>query len=805
MTTSGFARISPPAILAVSLTLLLLFFAGVPTDSLLLTPWSTVGFLALGSVLWSKQLAKPVPAVQWCGSAIVLLIGLVTSTEHMFNLNPGFDRLLFPASLSNTALHPGRPGPLMSLHFCLAGIALFLFGTRRTIPAAIRESVTVVAGTLSYFGTIGFFLGRTEQGLFASMSPLSGLLAMLGCTAILVSAPGGLLVPLLRDSGPAGLIARRLTPVPLVFPVMTMLLRATLRRLGVPESPAAGSIYTAVDVLAAFAILWFSGLKVLTVDTMRRQAEDELRRSRDDLDVRVQLRTSELTEANRQLAVEVINRQRAQAEVQQTIAMLNSLIEACPLAICAFNLDGSLRKSNAAADALELAVRPECREMAARAALGEPISSAEISLESQERTVYCTVWASPILTADAMPDGAVVMAADVSERRALESQMQQAQRLESLGVLAGGIAHDFNNLLTGVIGNASLLQDHFPDDSAEAEMCRSLLSAGQSMATLTSQMLAYSGRGRFVIVSIDLSRQVEQITPLLHASIPKNVQLRLGLQDLLPHVDADPGQMQQVIMNLIVNAAEAIGSEQGIVEVRTMTRRVGVEELRAPETGEPLPPGQYVALVVRDSGCGMDQQTLERIFDPFFTTKFAGRGLGLSAVLGIVRSHRGALTVESRPGEGATFCVVLPASERQPVVAEPAPASLSTGSGVVLIVDDEELVRATASAVLEKAGYEVLLAEDGEQALAVLELRRGRIDLVLLDMTMPVLSGEETLDRLLARWPRAGILATSGYDEQESRRRLGRRVAGFIHKPYNAAQLTTQVAEAMQRSRAAHS
>ena len=805
MTTSRFARTSSLTILFVSLTMLLLISAGIPMNSLLLTPWSTVGFLALGSVLWSKQQAKPISGVHWCGSAIVLLIGLVTSAEHLFNLNPGFDRLLFPGSLSSTALHPGRPGPLMSLHFCLTGVALFLFGTQRTIPAAIRESVTVVAGTLSYFGTIGFFLGRTQQGLFAAMSPLSGLLAILGCTAILASAPGGLLVPLLRDSGPAGLIARRLTPVPLVFPVLTMLLRATLRRLGVPESPAAASIYTAVDVLAAFAILWFSGLRVLAVDTMRRQAEDELRRSRDDLDARVQLRTSELTEANRQLAVEVINRQRAQAEVQQTNAMLNSLIEACPLAICAFNLDGSVRKSNAAADALELAVRPECREMAARAALGEPISSAEISLDSQARTVYCSVWASPILTADAMPDGAVVMAADVSERRALESQMQQAQRLESLGVLAGGIAHDFNNLLTGVIGNASLLQDHFPDESAEAEMCRSLLSAGQSMATLTSQMLAYSGRGRFVIASIDLSRQVEQITPLLHASIPKNVQLRLGLQDLIPRVDADPGQMQQVIMNLIVNAAEAIGSEQGIVEVRTLTRRVGEDELRAPETGEPLPAGQYVALVVRDSGCGMDQQTLERIFDPFFTTKFAGRGLGLSAVLGIVRSHRGALTVESRRGEGATFSVVLPASERQLVVAEPAPVSLSTGSGVVLIVDDEELVRATASAVLEKAGYEVLLAEDGERALAVLESRRGRIDLVLLDLTMPVLSGEETLDRLLARWPRAGILATSGYDEQESRRRLGRRVAGFIHKPYNAAQLTTQVAEAMQRSRAAHS
>ena len=178
--------------------------------------------------------------------------------------------------------------------------------------------------------------------------------------------------------------------------------------------------------------------------------------------------------------------------------------------------------------------------------------------------------------------------------------------------------------------------------------------------------------------------------------------------------------------------------------------------------------------MVSDSGCGMDQQTQERIFDPFFTTKFAGRGLGLSAVLGIVRSHRGALTVESKPGDGATFSVFLPVSERQPApVEQPGAVSVSRGSGVVLIVDDEELVRTTASMVLERAGYEVLVAEDGEKALAILESRKGRVALVLLDMTMPVLSGEETLDRLLTLWPRAGVLATSGYDEQEARSRLG--------------------------------
>jgi signal transduction histidine kinase/CheY-like chemotaxis protein len=805
MTTSSSARACIAAILFASVAMLVLASAGVRMTRPFLPPWSSVAFLSLGLVLWTQTRAEPSRAVTRVGAGITLAIGLIFSAEHLYQVDLGFDRLLFPHELMAAAQYPGRPGPLMCFHFCLIGLALFLIGTERKALAATREAVTVVAGTLSYFGLAGYLMGTNQQGIFATMSPVAAVIAMLGCITILAIAPGGLLVPLLRDPGPAGLIARRLMPVPMILPLLTMLVRAGLHRSGIIDGAIGGTVYTAVDVLAAVGILWFCGRKVMAVDALRCRAEEELRQSRDDLDIRVQLRTHELTQANRLLAVEIANRHRAQAELQQINAMLNSLIEACPLAICAFNLDGSVRKSNAAADALQLANSKECRDIAGRAARGEPIASAELTLEAQSKTVHCSVWASPILSADAMPEGAVVMAADVSEQRALETRIQQAQRLESLGVLAGGIAHDFNNLLTGVIGNASLLQDQFPENSSEADMCRSLMSASQSMANLTSQMLAYAGRGRFVVASIDLSRQVERIVPLLHASIPKNVQLRLSLQDLQSRVDADAGQMQQIIMNLVVNAAEAIGTEQGVVEVSTATQRFGQEELRAPQTGEPLPGGSYIALTVRDTGCGMDRQTQDRIFDPFFSTKFAGRGLGLSAVLGIVRSHRGALTVESKPGSGATFRVFLPASERQQVPVAPPVATVSTGSGVVLIVDDEELVRATASVVLERAGYQVLLAEDGEKALGILESRKGRIDLVLLDMTMPVLSGEETLGRLLARWPRAGVLASSGYDEQEARRRLGRRVAGFIHKPYSAAELTAQVATAMHRSRAAHS
>ena len=240
--------------------------------------------------------------------------------------------------------------------------------------------------------------------------------------------------------------------------------------------------------------------------------------------------------------------------------------------------------------------------------------------------------------------------------------MRETQKLESLGLLAGGIAHDFNNLLTGVIGNASLLSDEFPAGSPQAEKVQGLILAAERMARLTSQMLAYSGRGHFVIEPVDLSKQVIQITSLIQASIPKNVELRLSLANNLPLVEVDVSQLQQIIMNLVINAAESIGNGEGTVELRTELETIGEEHLKAnlartlPQTGE------YVAVTVEDTGCGMDESTRSRIFDPFFTTKFTGRGLGLSSVLGIVRGHKGLITVDTYPGAGTKFRVFFPVS-----------------------------------------------------------------------------------------------------------------------------------------------
>jgi CheY-like chemotaxis protein/two-component sensor histidine kinase len=318
------------------------------------------------------------------------------------------------------------------------------------------------------------------------------------------------------------------------------------------------------------------------------------------------------------------------------------------------------------------------------------------------------------------------------------------------------------------------------------------------MARLTGQMLAYSGRGRFVIEPVDLSRHVIQIVSLIQASIPKTVELRLSLDNNLPVIDADASQLQQVIMNLVINAAEAIATPQGVVEVKTGVQDVGDQELRANVTRQEVSAGPYVILTVQDNGQGMDPATQARIFDPFFTTKFTGRGLGLAAVLGIVRGHEGLLTVDSHRGAGTTFRVFFPLARGQRPEAPVPQAVAEQGSGTVLVVDDEELVRNTAKLALARAGYRVVLASDGQEAVRVFASRAAEIDLVLLDMTMPVMGGEEAVRHMTEVRPDVRVLASSGYDQREAQQRFGGRIAGFLQKPYTAAHLTGKVGQILR-------
>jgi PAS domain S-box-containing protein len=393
---------------------------------------------------------------------------------------------------------------------------------------------------------------------------------------------------------------------------------------------------------------------------------------------------------------------------------------------------------------------------------------------------------------------------DVTERKQAEEALRQAQKTESLGVLAGGIAHDFNNLLVAMIGQTSLAAAQLPLGSPARAHIEKAVTAAERAADLTRQMLAYSGRGQFEIRLLDLNKLIQENLHLFEVAVPKHVQLNSELARPLPLISADPGQMQQVIMNLIINAAEAIGERPGDVRVTTGTHEMSADDTPAWQyTGRPLEPGRYVSLTVQDNGNGMDAATLGKIFDPFFTTKFTGRGLGLAAVLGIVRGHKGGLRVESEPGRGTTFKLFFPAggetgrvSGEEPTRAAPAESEPpnQSASSMILVIDDEEPVREAVTDILEMEGLPVITAASGEEGLRLYRERAADIRLVLLDLSMPGLSGEETFHALKQINPEVRVVVSSGYQQVEATARFeGLGLAGFIQKPYDASTLITEI------------
>jgi signal transduction histidine kinase/ActR/RegA family two-component response regulator len=386
----------------------------------------------------------------------------------------------------------------------------------------------------------------------------------------------------------------------------------------------------------------------------------------------------------------------------------------------------------------------------------------------------------------------------LAERQRSEEKMLQKQKLESLGVLAGGVAHDFNNLLTGILGNASLALDTVAPGAPVVRMLQDVVEASERAAHLTKQLLAYAGKGRFFVQPVDLSDVVRDISNLIRSSIPKNAQIRLDLAESLPCIEADGAQIQQLVMNLVINAAEAIPENRaGNVIVTTLLQQVDESYLTQVGGIGEIAPGEYVALEVHDTGIGMEPDTLARIFDPFFTTKFAGRGLGLAATHGIVRGHKGLLRVYTTPGQGSTFKVLFPAMAQSPPAAElTPPVSLKSARrlGTVLVIDDEEVVRRSAKAALERGGYDIVLAENGTEGIQLFQALGSKIALVLLDLTMPGPGGEEVLRQIKASSADARVILSSGYNEVEVIQRFtGKGLAGFLQKPYTAAALIQAV------------
>ena len=382
--------------------------------------------------------------------------------------------------------------------------------------------------------------------------------------------------------------------------------------------------------------------------------------------------------------------------------------------------------------------------------------------------------------------------AAAEEKAQFERRLQETQKLESLGILAGGVAHDFNNLLTGILGNTSLAQMDLPETSPVQANLTAIEKTSRRAAELCKQMLAYSGKGRFVLQRLDLSEIVEDTAQLVRPSISRHAVIEFDLARKLPTISGDATQMRQIIMNLVLNASDALGDDPGVISLKTGVIQADAAYLAGTMLSPHVAPGEYVFLEIRDTGCGMSPETLSKIFNPFFTTKFTGRGLGLAAVLGIVRGHGGAMKVSSEAGEGSTFRLLLP-SVGEPVDArppEPPAPQVSRGSGTVLVADDEAAVRLVASRLLEIFGYSVVLAKDGREALELFTKSPDDFTVILMDLTMPRMDGLEAFAEMRRVRGDIPVVLMSGYNEQDAISRFaGQELTAFVQKPFSPAEL----------------
>jgi len=503
---------------------------------------------------------------------------------------------------------------------------------------------------------------------------------------------------------------------------------------------------------------------------------------------------------------------RTAADLATAAREYRLLVDGSPTLICRFRADGALTFAN---DTLREFVGPA--ETVARLGLTADREMAEIELACQDlggRTRWFQ-WTSRAIGTAA--DGATeyqAVGVDVTarraaeeQRRAIERQMFQSAKLESLGVIAGGVAHDFNNILTGVLGNVELAAHELPPGSPAAVYLERAADAAVRAADLNHQLLAYAGKGKFLVRPIDANELLAQTVELVRLSVPKKVEVRLPPSAPLPLVIGDESQLQQVLMNLIINAGDAIGDRPGVITLRTAVADIDAAALTDSSTGRPAKPGRYVTVQVSDTGSGMDAATKAKIFEPFFTTKFTGRGLGLAAVQGIIRGHGGALAVETEFGHGTTFTVFLP-EHIPPLAADPpdgTPAEeisvdriaprANARRNTVLVVDDEDSVRELTAVILRQIGWNVLTAANGRLGVDVFRTHSDAIACAILDLTMPEMDGMEAMSALRMERPRLPVLLCTGYAEDAVTTTATAAPTGVLLKPFRPADLRQALAE----------
>jgi PAS domain S-box-containing protein len=539
--------------------------------------------------------------------------------------------------------------------------------------------------------------------------------------------------------------------------------------------------------------------QILRDITERRESEQRIRKLAQELERKVKVQGEELLESG---------------------AMVKGIIEYAPAAVALKSLEGRFLivnprmetmlgrsqaelagKGNREIFPAELATRLNERE--------ERVLGLRQAVEVEEQWTHADgglhdylIHVFPLVDALGQCWGVGIIGTDVTERRRADQVLLQSQKMESLGLLAGGIAHDFNNLLGALQGNLDLAKLELAGTGAVPEPLRQMEGVVDHATRLVGQILTYAGRAPFKLEPLDLNQLVEEMIHLLRASISPQAVICYDPDPDLARIEGDASQIQQVVMNLVLNASEALGESAGTITIRTGMEFLGGPYLRSVYEGQELAPGMHVSLEVADTGPGMNAETRNRVFEPFFTTKFAGRGLGLSAILGIVRSHRGGIRVYSEPGMGTQFKIVLPAKGTAQALAEPEPEAVLDGfrgSGTVLVVDDEDGIRATAVKLLNHMGFNAIQAADGSEAVRILERQGEGIRLILMDLTMPKMDGVEAYLELRRRGVLVPVILTSGFHEREALRRFrGQGLAGFLQKPYKYSVLMKMVRASLE-------
>lgn len=532
-----------------------------------------------------------------------------------------------------------------------------------------------------------------------------------------------------------------------------------------------------------------------------------------DVQHSLQTRTSELATLNNQLLQEIQERRQVEQALSQSLGLNKAILDYMPDMILRIDKNGTFLDYSPSrnmapivspamflgkrmADVLPPHVAAPGTQAVRQAVATNEIQFFEYSLPVEGEGEH-------IFESRNIPignDEVLTIVRDVTDERRAEQAALQTQKLESIGLLAGGIAHDFNNLLTGMLGQNSLALTKLPPDSpARRHLERAVVSAKRA-ADLTRQLLAYAGKGQFLVESINLNKLVQEVADLLETVLPKQAVLELDLIKHLPPIEADQGQIQQVLMNLVINASEALNEQAGKVQIQTSVQYVTADlhssEQILPET---IVPGNYVCLEVSDTGRGMSVEEQRRIFDPYYSTKGQGRGLGLSATLGIIRGYHGFLSLHSTPGEGTRFQVYWPAGQEVEVATETAVTPSLPITGTILIIDDEATVRQAAKEILELFGYQVLTASDGRIGIECYQQQHGQVDLVLLDMHMPIMNGAETFTHLRQIQPNVPILFSSGFTELSASDILQGDRVDFLQKPYDVAKLIDKIQQMLTK------